>query len=140
MTGTHVRVTLNDQAFRQMNSPGGMIDKAVQRAAGRVRDNAIRIIHSTGRVDTGALPQSITSERVRSDTGGVFYRVGSMLPYAIHQHDGVQGPIYPRRAKVLRFTPKGSGTVIFRPKVSGFAGIYFLTLPLNQLTPGDFAA
>lgn len=132
------RVDLNEAAFRQMNAPGGIIEKAVQRAAGKVRDNGVRIIHAEGRVDTGALAQSVKTELVRSDTRGVYYRVAADQTYARYQHDGVPGPIYPRRAKVLRFTPKGGSVAIFRPQVSGFDGIYFLTRPLADLQPHDF--
>lgn len=133
-----VRITLNEQAFRRMNSPNGIIGRSVQHAAGVARDNAKRIITQEGRIDTGALRQNVRSEEVTTSMSGVYWRIISDLPYSMYQHEGVQGPIYPRRAKVLRFRPKGGGGYIFRAKVNGFPGIYFLTRPLAELSVSDF--
>jgi hypothetical protein len=135
-----VTVKLDTSAFAALNAPGGMVDRAVQRAAGKVRDDAKQVITTAGRVDTGALRQSITSRRIDSGRNGVVYEVGSDLFYAIYQHEGVRGPIYPRHARVLRFTPKGGSAFIFRPQVSGFDGVPFLTQALGRLTASDFSA
>ena len=106
-----------------------LIDTHVAKTAGAVRDGAKRIIRAEGRINTGAMVQSIESRKVGERT----YEVGSRLNYAIYQHEGVKGPIYPRRAKVLRFKPKGGSGFVFARKVSGFKGIHFLTRALEQV-------
>ena len=107
-------------------------------AAGKARDRAKQIIRDEGRVDTGALLQSVRAEEVSSNKDGSTWRIGSDLEYAGYQHDGVQGPIYPKRASVLRFKPKGSSTFVFAKSVSGFEGIFFATRALEQVRPEDF--
>lgn len=132
------RVSWNASEFdRILNQQ--TVPQAVWRAAGRVRDRAKQNITAAGRIDTGALRNSIVGRRVRQGGRGVWYEVGSDLHYAIHQHEGVAGPIVPRRAKVLRFKPKGSGAFVFRPRTSGFKGEPFLVDALRSLTINDFA-
>lgn len=114
------------------------VPQAVWRAAGKVRDRAKQNITDANRIDTGAMRNALVGKRL-SGRPGVWYEVGSPVPYAIYQHEGVQGPIYPRRARVLRFKPSGSSTFIFRPHVSGFAGEPFLTDALKTLTINDFS-
>lgn len=125
--------------YVQLNSETGAVGRAVARAAGTVRDGGKRIIAAEGRVNTGALRQSVKSEKLYSNEHGARYRIGSDNVAAMPQHEGVVGPVLPRRAKVLRFKPKGTSTYIFRPRSSGFSGIHFLTRPLNRLTAKDFA-
>lgn len=124
--------------YRELNSPKGAVGLSVAKAAGKVRDDAKRIITSEGRVNTGALRQSVRSELLWANQHGGRYRVGTDNVAALPQHEGVEGPVLPRRAKVLRFKPKGSSTFIFRPRSSGFSGIKFLTRALSQLTVKDF--
>lgn len=126
------------QAYVALNQPSGMVDEGVGKAAGWVRDRAKMNLTAAGRIDTGALRQSIVSERYRNSTSRVTYLVGSELEYARWQEEGVRGPIYPRRARVLRFKPKGSSAFIFRPKVSGFSGAHYLRDALNELNMNDF--
>lgn len=113
------------------------VPQAVWRAAGKVRDRAKMNITKGGRVDTGALRNSIVGRRV-TGAGGVWYEVGSPLFYAIYQHEGVVGPVVPRRATLLRFTPKGGSTFVFAKQTSGFAGLPYLTDALATLTVNDF--
>lgn len=134
---TKVKVELDRAALKRLSSPGGMIDASVAKAAGRVRDNAKRIIYSEGRVQTGALAQSIVSQRSVSSAAGAIYTVSSDLKYAIYQHEGVRGPIYPRRAKMLRF--KVGGRTVFARSVRGFKGIKFLERALRELSAADYA-
>lgn len=138
MTQPQVELKLNDAAFVQLTQPGGIVDLMVAKAAGKARDEAKKIIRDEDRVDTGALMQSIKSERVSHGASGVRYQVGSDLAYAILQEKGVQGPIYPRRARVLRFKPKGATTFVFARSVKGFEGIHFLKRAVDSLTPRDF--
>lgn len=116
-----------------------MVPQGVARAAGKVRDQAKQELTDAGRVRTGALRNSIVSRRVDNmRTNKVTYEVGSELHYARAQHEGVQGPIRPKRAKVLRFKPRGSASFVFAKQVAGFRGVPYLTRPLNRLTPQDF--
>lgn len=138
MAGVSVRFNPDPAAFDALRRSGA-IGKGVLRAAGKVRDDARRTLHSTGRVDTGRLANSITADQQVTVTGGVVTaRVGSPLHYAIYQHEGVAGPVYPRRAKVLRFKPKGSSSFVFARRTSGFRGVRFLTEAVGRLTPADF--
>lgn len=104
----------------------------------RVQHRAQTIIRDKGRIDVGDLRRSIeVTESVFDDNRAIF-RVGSRLPYALAQHNGVKGPIRPRRAKVLRFKPKGSKTFVFARQVKGFTGIYYLTNALKVTKPSEF--
>lgn len=142
------RILYKEAGFRAVRDD---VDRGVARAAGTVRDRAKRIIRDEGRVDTGALEQSIESTRTDYTMQRVTYEVGSRLPYALAQEEGVQGPIYPKRAKVLRFKPKkGSPLValakkkgkgkgyVFLAKVNGFEGIHFMKRAMEGLGPDDF--
>lgn len=132
-----ISFTWNDAELRRLLEHQ-TVPQAVERAAGKVRDRAKMNITRAGRVDTGALRNSIVARRI-TGRSGVWYEVGSDLPYAIYQHEGVTGPIVPRRAKVLRFKPKGSGAFVFAPSVSGFKGEPYLTQALDSLTINDFS-
>lgn len=134
--GTSVRITWNEQEFARILETQ-TVPQAVWRAAGKVRDRAKVNITKAGRVDTGAMRNSIVGRRMRDGRQGVWYEVGSDLPYAIFQHEGTTGPIYPRRAKVLRF--KGTaGTYVFPKSVAGVTAAPFLTDALRSLTVADF--
>jgi hypothetical protein len=128
------RVVLNDRAFLELNLPEGLVGRAVAKGAGKMRDDAKRLAP----VDTGALRQSIRSYPLSVSSGHSTYRVEATTRYAYWQHEGVRGPIYPRRAKVLRFKPKGAAGFIFRPSVSGFPGTFYLTKAAALLRIRDF--
>lgn len=134
-----VRIRWNEAEFRRLLDQE-TVPRAVWRAAGKVRDRAKQNITNAGRVDTGALRNSIVAQRKQGGGGGVWYEVGSDLPYAIWQHEGTRGPILPRRAKVLRFKPGGSSVFIFRPRVNGVTGTPYLVDALKSLTTGDFTS
>jgi len=113
------------------------VPQAVWKATRKVRDRAKANITGAGRVDTGAMRNSVVARRVRSGAREVRYQVGSDLPYTIFQHDGTQGPIVPRRARVLRFTGS-SGQLVFTKQVRGVTGVPFLTNALASLSVSDF--
>jgi hypothetical protein len=133
-----VRFTMNQQEFRAMTE-SGTIAQATWRAAGKVRDDAKRELTSQGRIDSGALRQSIVGRRIRNGRIGTFYEVGSDLPYAWFQHEGTKahGPV---RARRLRFKPKGGGAFVFARWVRGVTPSKFLTKALERLSIGDFRA
>lgn len=132
---TKVRLHIHDAAVRMTVAQEG--EKAVRRAAGRVRDKAKVNITKAGLVDTGAMRQSITSRRLSVSPTGVWYEVGSDLKYALYHHEGTGPWIYPRRAKVLRFKG-GSGAFVFAPRVRGVKSTPFLTDALRTLQVKDF--
>lgn len=136
--GFKVTLTIDTAAIAKIVGPGGDVEQAVARAAGRTRDRAKQNITSAGRVDTGALRNDIKTRRISSEGGGVWYEVGSDLPYAVFQHEGVRGPVLPRRAKVLRFKPKGSKSFVFARSTKGFKGVPFLTDALRALSEQDY--
>lgn len=138
MGGVSVRFTFNEQQFRQMTESGS-IAQATWRAAGKVRDQAKQNITDDGRVDTGRMRASIQSERWRGRTGGVWYRVGTNVSYALYQHEGTRDH-GPRRAQMLVFKPKGSNVVVFAKRVRGVQASKFLTRALESLSASDFRA
>lgn len=133
----NVRITWNDAEFRRITEVQ-TVPQAVWRAAGKVRDRAKMNITAAGLVDTGALRNSIVARRMRAGRTGIWYEVGSDLPYAIFQHEGTRSPIRPRRAKVLRFQPAGGSAYVFAKQVRGVRATPYLTDALRSLTNGDF--
>ncbi len=117
------------------------VARAMQRGAGRCRDYAKANITVAGRVDTGQMRNATIAETAVVDGTQITARVVVEADHAIYQHEGTandgQGTIVPRRAKVLRFKPRG-GTFVFRPEVSGVKGVPFLTDAMERLTPADF--
>lgn len=132
-----VRVNIDQSKVNELTSAGGLIDQKTARAAGKVRDEAKRIIVSEGRVDTGAMMQGVKRERSSSSPPGVStWIISSDEPYSKYQHDGTRGPIVPRRAKVLRF--RVGGKTVYARKVRGISGIKFLTRALDKVSPNDW--
>lgn len=136
MAGSSVRIRWDEAEFRRITEEQ-TVPQAVWRATGKVRDRAKANITKAGRVDTGAMRNSIVGRRLRQGRGGVWYEVGSDLTYTLYQHEGTTGPIVPRRATVLRFQSKG-GSFVFPKQVRGVTGEPFLTDALQSLTVNDF--
>lgn len=113
------------------------VGAGVQRAAGAVRDHAKDNLTAAGRVDTGTLRRAVSAETAVVRGRRVSARVVSEQPYAKFIHDGTVGPIVPRRARVLRFTPRG-GPVVYRPQVRGISATPYLTDALRQLRTSDY--
>lgn len=129
-------ITWNEAEFNRILQVQ-TVPQAVWKATRKVRDRAKANITAAGRVDTGAMRNSLVARRVRSGKQEVRYQVGSDLSYTIYQHDGTQGPIVPRRARVLRFTGS-SGQLVFAKQVRGVRGVPFLTDALKSLSVADF--
>ena len=64
------------------------------------------------------------------------YEVGSPLKIVDWQEMGV-GPIYPRKAKALRFQPRGRSYFIFVKSTKGIPEHRFIRAALRQLTARD---
>jgi len=116
---------------------GSPVIAAVERGAGRGRDMAKMNLTAAGRIDTGTLRNSVESV-VTTDGSTITGRIGTDVEYATFIHEGTQGPIVPTRARVLRFKPKGSAEVLFRPEVAGITATPFLRDALDSLSLADF--
>lgn len=114
---------------------------AATRAGGRIRDRAKAEITAAGRVDTGQMRNGIVARTPRTQGSTVSVDVVSTAQHSLFQHDGTAGNgsgwIYPRRAKVLRFRPRG-GSFVFAPRVRGVKGVPFMRRALDKTTPRDF--
>lgn len=132
----HVSARINPAGMNELVSN---LDIATQRAAARTRDRARTNITRAHRVDTGAMRQSANYFRKRVSRGEITYEVRLQTFYSMWQEEGVKGPIYPKRAKFLRFKPKGSNTFVFAKKVNGFKGGHFLKNALGDLKASDFS-
>jgi hypothetical protein len=135
MSGVRIRFTMNQQEFRRMIITGS-IDQSVRRAAGKVRDDAKQEITSQGRVDTGKMRQSGRTQRISRGPGS-WYEVLFPGDVAWYQHEGTRDH-GPRRARMLRFKPKGSGMFVFAKRVRGVTPSKFLTKALSRLSASDF--
>ena len=114
-----------------------------QQAGGIVRDYAKAEITRAGRVDTGQMRNANVAETARVQGTRIEVRVVNDTPQAEYQHEGTPQEIFPRRARVLRFKPRG-GAFVFRPSVRGIheanptKPLPFLTNALERLSLDDF--
>lgn len=134
------RFVANDRAFVELVTPKGIVGRAVAKAAGRTRDRAKQNVRAAGRIDKGALWQGINSQQIRQTATSVTHRVSTNVgKYAEYQEEGTgPGRIYPKRAKYLRFKPKGSKVFIFAKSVAPVKGAHFMRKALQQLKVSDF--
>jgi HK97 gp10 family phage protein len=130
------RVTIDAQAVVRVVGP--QAEQAAYRAAQKVRSRAIANINSLGRVNTGAMKNTI---RVRkSDTSTAMaraYTIGSTVPYVSYQEFGTQGH-GPRRAKRLVFRIRGRGPLIFAKWVRGVPPGRFMKRAIDATRLSDF--
>lgn len=116
---------------------GTHITWAVNQAARVTAKRAKQNITQLGRIDTGAMRDSIKAEPQRGRTMNPSARVISPAPYSAFQEYGTRahGPV---RAKFLRFKPKGSSTFVFAKWVRGVTPGRFMQKALRALTTKDF--
>jgi hypothetical protein len=136
-----VRTSIDRQAVGQVVAKYG--EPALARAAQTTANRARARITGAGRVDRGTMRARTAAGPVRRTGQSVTVEVRTAVPYAVWQHEGTgvhagRGRIYPRRAKMLRFRPKGSGTFVFARSVAGVKGVPYLKDALNSLTISDF--
>ncbi len=135
MARTSVRVRIDRRQVETLLAD--VTEASAGRAARRVQERVTRNIVASGRVRTGRMRDSVRSRRVSHTNAQTTYEVYSDVPYTIFQEDGI-GPVYPVRAKVLRFRPKGSNVFIFRPRTKGFKGAHFFRQARASVTLDDF--
>lgn len=128
---------------RLVQGRGSPVYDAVQRGTNRARDRAKIEVTAAGRVDTGYLRNQIQSD-VRVTGSRVIGKVTSHAPYSrfVHGGTGIYGPrgrpIVPRRARYLRFKPKGSATFVFTKSVKGMRPTPFMQRALDKVSIRDF--
>jgi hypothetical protein len=104
-----------------LRGPGGAVARDLLVRGYRVQAAAQRFVG----VDSGRLRASIEVEPRTGPGGRPEVRVGTNVAYAWVHHQG-RGPVYPVRARALRFRPKGSRRFIFRRSVGPAEGTFFL--------------
>lgn len=136
--GAGLKVEIFDAGVRGLNLEGGAVHDGMNRAGRKIRDLAVQEITRLGAVDSGKMRQAVAWEVRGLGVRGVSVRVGvdigrtpGSTDYAYIVHQGRKG-FGPRRARVLRFRPKGSRTFIFRPRVGPAAPKPFLTNALDR--------
>lgn len=126
---------LNEAAIRRLlTSPAGPVARDIFRRGLRVESRAKTNLGGVGgprRVDTGRLRADISTALV-TIRGLPAARVGTRLRYSrwVHDGTGIYGPtgqpIRPRRAKRLRFVPRGQTRVVYARQVAGMRPNRFL--------------
>lgn len=130
----NLRVTIDPSKLNPyLHDVAGM---SVQRAAGRVADRAQkRAPYRTGRLRNAIKPRKAPDGKQGLE---VTYLVGARgVPYANFQEFGT-GPIYPKRAKFLRFVPKGGTGYVFAKKTRGVPAVHFLRDAYRSLSLNDY--
>lgn len=125
-----VRVDLNHSEInRLLRSPSGEVHREVAKHTRTVT----ALAKQKANVDTGKMRSRINGEvivrgkRVRG-------RIESPAEYTKYVHEG-RGPVRVKKAKALRFKPKGSSAFIFRMKVGPYEGNPFLVDALEAGQP-----
>lgn len=132
------RVTVNIDRAKVRMHVGRLTEASARRASEAVQRRARNNIRRAGRINTGAMLNSIEVTRLGTSTLlEPKFRIGSDLQYARYQEHGI-GPVYPVRAKVLRFKPKGSNTFVFARRTRGFEGAHFMRDAYRAITKQDF--
>jgi hypothetical protein len=125
MSTAEVRV--NDAAIQKMlRSPKGQVARGILKIGKKVERKAKRLVP----VDQGILRNSITTELIIRR--GPVARIGTKTKYAlaVHNGTGVYGPrgvpITPKKGKVLVFTSRKTGQLVFAKSVKGMKGTPYL--------------
>ena len=144
-----VKQVVNQSAMHQLlkGKNGGVARQALIRGV-KVQTQARRNLGGgTGsgpkRVDTGLLRASIAVQLRTWGAGDIAVRVGTNVRYAlwIHEGTGIYGPkhtpIVPKRARYLRFKPKGLEKYLYRRSVKGMKPNPFLVAALPAAKIND---
>lgn len=125
--------------WRAVERVGDAVSRdAAMRAGSVAAERARANIIAAGRVDTGAMRDSIeVREASESHSQRRSYWVGSDLPYTGYQEHGTSGA-QAGPGKFLVFKPKGSSSVVFAKKVRGVTAANFLRDAVNSMSASDF--
>lgn len=131
-----VRVTINKAAV--IRAVGPMAERAAYRAAQTLRSRAVANINQLGRVDTGAMKNSIRVRVASTSTAlNKAYTVGSTAPYTKYQEYGTRAH-GPRRAARMVFRIRGAGPLIFARWVRGVTPGRFMSRAAKSIKPSDY--
>jgi bacteriophage HK97-gp10 putative tail-component len=135
------RVVLNDAEIdRLLYGPSGPVVREVRKVSGRVQSVARANAPKDSGAMAGSIGVSVAADRSRQRVNG---RIGTRVKYALYQERGTGiyppggrgGPIRPRRAKRLRFIPKGGTDFVFAKQVRGTPATHFLVRALRTASP-----
>ena len=125
MSTAEVRV--NDVAIQKMlRSPKGQVARGILKIGKKVERKAKRLVP----VDHGVLRNSINTELIIRK--GPVARIGTKVKYALYVHEGtgIYGPkgvpITPKKSKVMVFTSRKSGDLVWARSVKGMKGTPYL--------------
>lgn len=130
---TTVRVNINyGEMQRLLRSPTGPVGRQVNRVAGAT----VQIARATAPKDTGRLARDIHAEFDPLAARGYTAHVGNSpsVYWAWFQHQGTRAH-GPRRARAMRFKPKGSARVVFATWVEGVDPDPYLVNALKRASP-----
>ena len=133
MPTAHITVTLN----KSMINPFliNVMTLSTRRAAYKVRDRA----RAFAPVKTGSLRRNIrVEESGRSTPDQVSMNVNANRFYASWQEHGYPYRIYPKRAKFLRFIPKGKNYFVFAKSTRGIPPVHYMKRARDSVTLADF--
>jgi phage gpG-like protein len=125
VSGAEIRI--NDAAVQKMlRNPKGQVAKGILKIGKKVERKAKRLVP----VDHGVLRNSISTELIIRR--GPVARIGTKVKYALYVHEGTgiygpkNSPIIARPGKVMAFTLRKSGKLIFTKKIKGMKGTPYL--------------
>lgn len=128
----------NAEINRLLYSRNGPVVREVTRVANLTQQQArARLRGSTGKL-AASINVTVTAQPGRQR---VHARIGSTLEYAIYQEEGtgIYGPrgvpIRPKRAKALRFKPRGGRGFVFAKQVRGSRAQHYLLTALRRSSP-----
>lgn len=125
MSTAHVEV--NDAVIQKMlRSPKGQVARGIYKIGKKVERKAKRLVP----VDHGILRNSINTELIIRR--GPVARIGTKVKYALYVHEGtgIHGPkgqlIKPKKGKVMVFTSRKTGGLVFARSTKGMKGTPYL--------------
>lgn len=113
-------------------------DRSAHHAARITRNRARAAARRRGLIQSGRGIESITYERKGEPSLRTTYHVWPTEWYMRLQEVGYPHRIYPKRARALRFKPKGSSVFIFAAYTRGVPAQHFMREARNAITPEDF--
>lgn len=135
MARSRIRLELDGRAVKTLAQNTNR--ETSERGAARAKELIQQEIKAAGRMDRYRMYHSVGVHRQRASGSQFSAWVGPNVPYARWQNDGT-GPIYPRRAKFLRFKPKGSNTFVFAKRTKGVPAARFMEKAARRISTKDF--
>jgi HK97 gp10 family phage protein len=111
--------------------------KAARRAARIAVQRAKSNVARKGRIDTGRMRASIEVHSEKRKRLHPAYVVGPRVKYGKYQEFGTRAH-GPKKARVMRFTPKGSNRVVYARWVRGVKAAHFMRDALNSVNVRDY--